>query len=153
MKKSSPSRYWKSQVPVDYLDDSLVQNTWETVVADLSGGKPARILYIFLEQTNNGATAEDLELEITINGIAYTFSQAAAASGSQYQGRISYSASAGNFLAIMGTGGWTVRGFNVNTSVDFIAESVGLIRVRQTSDVDITSAQIEVNIVWDRLEP
>jgi hypothetical protein len=33
----------------------------------------------------------------------------------------------------------------------FNAASIGLIRVRQTTAVDGVTAQIEVNIVWDKL--
>jgi len=155
MKKSSgPSRYWKSQLPVDYLDTSLVINTWENVVADLSGGKPAKLWWIMLMQTNNGATNEDLELEITINGTAYTFT-ITAVSGTIYYCRFTYEQSAGDFYPLAGTDIVTVgTGVAVAGSpIPFIRENVGLIRVRQTTDVDLTSASIEVNIVWERLEP
>jgi len=40
---------------------TLVEDTWETVVANLSDGRPVRLWYIRVEQTNNGATAEDIE--------------------------------------------------------------------------------------------
>jgi len=154
MKKSSgPSRYWKTQLPVDYIDTSLVINTWETVIADLSGGKPAKLLYIIVEQTNNGTTDEDIEFEITINGTAYTFS-GTMTSGTRYYAFMEENLSAGDFNPVLSS---AVRGVNFSpgaeTATPFIAESVSLIRVRQTTDVDLTSAQIEVNIVWDRLEP
>jgi len=157
MKKSSgPSRYWKTQVPVDYIDTSLVINTWETVVANLSGGKPARLWYIIIEQTNNGATAENLELEITINGTAYTVTVTADSAG-QYFVFLQYARAAGDFSFAVGAKdtAYTVlsAALSSHSSMPFTAASVGLIRVRQTTDVDGTSAQIEVNIVWDRLEP
>ena len=144
--------YWKTQLPVDYKDTSLTINTFENVVADLSGGKPARLKYFVIEQTNNGATAETVVLEITINGTAYTVSIAAAASGTPYYIHL---------LADLATGDFTFGSSpNPNTcgtpysqydAVFFCAETVGLIRVKQTTDVDGTSAQIEVNITWDKL--
>jgi len=156
MKKSSPpNRYWKTQLPVDYIDTSLVQNAWENVVADLSEGRPARLLRIIIEQTNNGATPESLELEITINGTAYVFALACD-SDTQYYGYINMNLTAGDFSPFLTA--TVVRPLASHTGVavqsyPFVAASVGLIRVRQTTDVDVTSAQIEVNIVWDRLEP
>jgi len=145
--------YWKTQLPVDYLDTTLVQNTWENVSADLSEGMPARLWYIIVEQTNNAASAEDLELEITINGTAYTASLGAIASGALNFVAVSAVLTAGDFTLTDATSDMTAMTATVNTekSIPFIAESVGLIRVRQTSDVDVTSAQIEVTIVWDKL--
>lgn len=145
--------YWKSQLPIDYIDTSLTINDWETVSADLSGGKPVKLWRIRVEQTNNGATAEDIELEITINGTAYTFS-GTLNSGAGYKGVCSGSLSAGDFSFIFGAANtdFTVNSEgNSNTAVPFFAESVGLIRVRQTSTVDLVSAQIEVNVTWDKL--
>jgi len=153
MKKSSHKGvYWKTQLPVDYLDDSLVQNNWENVVADLSGGKPVRFWYVIIEQTNNGATAEDLELEITINGTAYTISVTADDS-QPYFVFLSYSLVAGDFAFGTGTSCRQVLASDIDQSAPMSCENVSLIRVRQTSDVDGVAAQIEVNIVWDRLEP
>ena len=71
------------QIPIDYIDTTLVQNTWETVDADLSDGAPVRILYVIVEQTNNGATGETIELEMTINGTAYTMTFNNIGSGTQ----------------------------------------------------------------------
>ena len=36
-------KYWKTQLPVDYLDTSLTIDTWETVSADLSGGTAQKV--------------------------------------------------------------------------------------------------------------
>jgi len=154
MKKSSHKGvYWRTQLPVDYLDISLVINTWETVIADLSGGKPARLWYIIIEQTNNGATAEDLELEITINGTAYTIT-IPADSGTPYYVTMLFSLVAGDFSFEGVTASRSVGDpVTYYKAMPFVGVNVGLIRIRQTTDVDITSAQIEVNIIWDRLEP
>jgi len=154
MKKSSHKGvYWRTQLPVDYIDTSLVQNTWENVVADLSGGKPARLWLIIVEQENNGATVETIELEITINGTAYTWTLTGIASGTPNYCYISTGLTAGDFTTANGATIYTVLAADPDLSVPFTVESVGLIRVRQTTDVDGTSAQIEVNVVWDRLEP
>lgn len=143
--------YWQTQLPIDYIDTSLVINTWETVSSNLSGGKPARIWYVLLEQTNNGATDEDIELEITINGTAYTFTQTAV-SGTQYRLRFSYELTGGDFNPVLSTSAVMFGSAGSGTfSVPFNCSSIGLIRVRQTSAVDVTAAQIEVNIVWDKL--
>jgi len=155
MKKSSHKGvYWKTQLPVDYIDTSLVQNNWENVVADLSGGKPARLWHIVIEQTNNGLTAEDIELEITINGTAYTVT-VTADSGTRYYVVCQSDLSAGDFSFGTNTTAVTVGnpGYSTTVAIPFDAQNVGLIRVRQTSNIDGTSAQIEVNIVWERLEP
>lgn len=150
--KAYPRYIWKTQLPVDYLDTSLTINNFETVNADLGGNDPVRLWYILVEQTNNGATAEDIELEITINGTAYTWT-ASCASGVINFGRFTYQLSAGDFETNLHTTANTVGGGeDADQSVPFIAETVGLIRVRQTSTVDGTAAQIEVNIKWDKLE-
>jgi len=146
------AKFWKTQLPVDYIDTSLVINTWETVSADLSGGKPARLWYMLVEQTNNGAAAEDIELEVTINGTAYTWI-GSCDSGTVYGGYIQYNLSAGDFVPSLSTTKYTVASPTLSNHVamPFVASSVGLVRVRQTSAVDGVSAQIEVNIVWDKL--
>jgi len=157
MKKSSgPSRCWQTQLPVDYLDTSLVQNAFENVVADLSAGKPVRLWFITVEQTNNGATIETIELEITINGTAYTWTLVGIASGTETYCFLNEKLTAGDFatqFTASVVSALNVGAGDVDFSIPIMAASVGLIRVRQTTDVDVTSAQIEVNIVWDRLEP
>ena len=144
--------YWKTQKPIDYLDTTLTINTYEEVTADLSGGRPARLWYILLEQTNNGATQEDLTLEITINGTAYEFT-ITATSGTQYHCIMSYDLTTGDFTPAVTSTDMTVGSSFTNFAVPFDAASVGLIRVKQTTDVDGTSAQIEVNIIWEKLVP
>lgn len=143
--------YWRSQLPVDYLDTTLTINTWETVDANLSDGSPARIWFIMVEQTNNGATTETIEIEITINGTAYTRSRSMS-SGTIYYIIVTANLTTGDFTLADSTTASTVRGYpQVNAAVPFNAASVGLIRVRQTTSVDATAAQIEVNVVWDKL--
>ena len=143
-------KFWKTQKPVDYLDDSLVQNTWENVVADLSEGLPARIWFIILEQTNDGATAEDIELEVTIEGTTKTWS-GTLDSGSQYYGFLDKN---GDPQFHVANAQCTLRDVQPtgDVAIGGTYRDVGLIRVRQTSDVDGVSAQIEVNVVWDKME-
>ena len=142
---------WQTQLPVDYKDTSLVINTWENVSADLSGGKPTKLNFTFFEQTNNGATDEDIELEITINGTAYTITQTAV-SGTVYYVYLNQAQSGGDFSFVTSTSTRAFNGQNIASMAgSFIAETIGLIRVRQTTNVDGTSAQIEVNIIWDKL--
>ena len=156
-----PTKYWKTQLPVDYITtgvaDPIVINTWYTVVADLSGGKPCKIHMIQFEQTNNGASAEDIVFEMTVahpvtgvmTALTFTINSADGAINNLWLGR--------NLL-----GGW----FNAQISVQnstfgyspaaevmaiFAAFSaVSLIRVRQTSVVDVTNAQLEVNLTWEK---
>lgn len=143
--------YWRSQLPVDYIDTSLVINTWETVVADLSGGKPAKIWYIVVEQTNNGASAETVELEVTINGTAYTWTLTDIASAATVYMRITADLTAGDFTTLSTTTVRSILARDDDHTIPFVVDSVGLIRVRQTTDVDAVSAQIEVNIIWEKL--
>lgn len=144
-------RFWRTQLPVDYLDTTLVINTWETVSADLSGGLPAKLWFIVMVQTNNGATAETIELEITINGVAHTFTFSGIGSATPGYGYYNADLSAGTWKTQATTTIITVGSIESDAAVPFIAESIGLIRVRQTTGVDGTSAQIEVNIAWEKL--
>lgn len=143
--------FFKAQLPVDYLDTSLVQNTWETVSSDLSKGKPAKLLFIIIEQTNNGASGEDIELEITINGTPYTWTLTMS-NGIKNYCYITKDLLTGDFATSSNTGIYSVGsvGFALETADPFVCSKVGLIRVRQTTDVDGTSAQIEVNIAWEK---
>jgi len=137
---------WISQDAVDFIDTSLTINDWSQVIADLSEGIPARLWFIILEQTNNGATAEDIELELTINGTTITWS-GTLDSGTPYLCYVGYD---NNPYLSAGVNSVNNSGYTAQT-VPLNCNSVALIRVRQTTDVDLTSAQIEVNIIWDKL--
>lgn len=147
----SSAVFWQTQLPVDYLDTSLTINTFENVVADLSSGRPARLWYIIVEQTNNGATAETIALEMTINGTAYTVTITDAASGTPYYIYLYFNLATGDFNFTSTTNVFAAGVHAANVAKPFTARTVGLIRVQQTTDVDGTSAQIEVNIAWDKL--
>lgn len=144
---------WKAMPPVDYFDATLTINDWETVVADLSGGLPAQLWRLIVEQTNNGATVETLELEITINGTAYTITMTGIASGVRQYVYTSRNLVASDFSFLAGAGVIIMGGdgLSAHTAHPFVAETVGLIRVRQTTTVDGTLAQIEVNVTWNKL--
>lgn len=135
---------WEDQDPVDYDDNTLVINTWETVDADLSEGKPAKLDYVIVEQTNDGAAVEDIELEITINGVANTWSLGGIASGAQHYCGLTIA----GVTVDQATNPRMVRALDDDHSLPLKAQSVGLIRVRQTSVVDGVAAAIEVNILW-----
>lgn len=143
---------WVTQLPIDYLDTSLTVDGWETVSADLSGGLPARIWYMIIEQTNNGAAVENFEIELTINGTAYTFSRDNIPSGADFFGLITHELDTGDFDTYLDADPRTMGSRDGDHAVPFIAQYIGLIRVRQTTAVDVGGAQIEVNIVWDRFE-
>jgi hypothetical protein len=148
--ENGPPRVWQTQLPVDYIDTSLTINNWETVVADLSDGSRARLRFIMVEQTNNGATDETIELEITINRKPYTFTLSMV-SGTLYFCSFNQNLTAGDFTTSVGTTNYAAMSVSSTVANWFNAESVGLVRVRQTTGVDGTSASIEVNIVWDKL--
>ena len=144
--------YWQTQLPIDYLDATIVQNVWETVSADLSEGKPARLWYIYIEQTNNGATQETVALELTINGTAYT-DTLTLDSGVRKYVFVQSELAGGDFFLVDNPSAYQVNSArDADQSAPFTCKSVGLIRVRQTSGVDVVAAQIEVNVVWDKLQ-
>lgn len=144
---------WKSQIPIDYIDTSLVINTPETVAADLSAGDPARLWYVIIEQTNNGAAVEDIELLMTVNGTVYTFAQGAAASGTRYHGYFTYAQTGSDFSPAFSANIITLGSAmnDLDHAIPFTAETIGLITTQQTTAVDGVAAQIEVNITWDKL--
>jgi hypothetical protein len=150
----SQHSYFKTQKPIDFLDSTIVQDAWETVSSDLSEKRPAKLWYIIVEQTNNGAAAETIEFEITINGVAYT-ATGSLNSGTQTYVYVAYDLAAGDFIIGFTATSMTVGGGNVsgtgNRAIPFSAAKIGLVRVRQTSGVDAVAAQIEVNITWEKL--
>ena len=142
-------KFWKTQLPVDYIDTTLTHNVWETAIANLSGGKHIKIWIFKVEQTNNGATAEDLEVEITFNGTAYLISLNAMDSAEMYYLFVTVNLTAGDFFIFHTTSEVSFgRGESIVSAmaIPFVADNASLVRVRQTSDVDVTSAQIEINI-------
>ncbi len=157
VKYQTARKIWKTQLPVDYIDNSLVQNAWETVSADLSGGDPVKFWWILMEQTNDGAAVEDVELEMTlahpVTGVMtpYTVTFAGIASGVRRYVSVS-SALVGGDFSFTDPGAVRLVGSSLSSGAahHFTAASVGLIRVRQTTAVDGVAAQIEVNIVWDK---
>lgn len=145
------NKFWKTQLPIDFIDTSLTINDWMEISPDLSEGKPAKLWFLILKQTNNGTSAEDIDLEVTINGTAYVFT-GTLTNATNYYGVIDRNLDTGDFSPILDATANTCIGAYSNVhAIPFVAESVGLIRVQQTTNVDGTSAQIEVNIAWEKL--
>ena len=153
MRKTLSQSVFKSQLPVDFIDTSITINDWMTVDSNLSDGDPCKLWVLIVEQTNDSATAETLEFEITINGTAYTLTMTNAASGTAYYVSISRNLTTGDFTLAWSSSARTVGEAALgNLAVPFVADHVGLIRVRQTTTVDPVAAQVEVNMNWELLE-
>ena len=122
--------------------DPIVQNTWYVALVPTSNVKA---YYLIIEQTNDGAAAEDIEVELTIDNVAQV------GSTNMASGTVHYV-----FLGINGTSGAVATSprqllsLDLDQSAPLETRSLG-IRVRQTSAVDVTSAQIEVNMVYEVL--
>ena len=123
--------------------DPIVINTWYTALLPT---EDVKAWYIIVEQTNTGASDEDLEIEFIIDGAVEVFALAGRISGSVY------------YLLLNHEGNWYTSGSvsqilsrDVDQSAPLETRSLG-IRVRQTSAVDVTSAIIEVNMVYATLE-
>lgn len=151
---------WLDQLPVDYstsgVANPVVINTWYTVESDLSDGKPAKLGYILVEQTNNGATAEDLEIEITIinpdgSSETITWTITGATNGTPYFLYFANTLLASTFQPIQSTSGFVAFGKSSADKSYFNVRAISQIRVRQTSAVDLVSAYIEFNMDWKKL--
>jgi hypothetical protein len=98
--------------------------------------------YLVVEQTNNGATAETLQLEITLaSGTPLTLN-IAADSGNRYY--IYYNL---NGTLTSSTSIYTLGSLDPDNSVPIETSSMR-IRIRQTTAVDVVSASIEVNVIY-----
>lgn len=151
---AAPQKIWKTQPPIDYIDNTITISTPETVIANLSGGEPCKLWYIIVEQTNNGATVEDIDLHITINGVVRTITFTALPSGVPHYVICLITRTGATFT--FGDGGTAIltvgEPLDIRNALPFRADSVGLITVEQTTAVDVTAASIEVNITWELLE-
>ena len=122
----------------------IVINDWYTALVSTDNVKA---WYLLVEQTNNGAAAETIVTELTINGTTYTNTDAAAASGVlQYMhldtdGALQNQATARQLLSL-----------DDDQSAPLETQSLQ-IRVRQTTAVDVVAAQIDVNMVYATKEP
>lgn len=154
MSLSRRRRTFVTQPPVDWIETSLTMLAIETVETDLSEGQPAELYMIIVEQTNNGATAEDIMVNITINGTVVQWDLSGIASGTPQYLQIDKNLSGTTFNPTHGTSARGVLLGTVSSSdiLPFVAESVSEITVQQTSTVDAVAAQIEVNIIWAKAE-
>ena len=122
------------------VDAIVVLNKWYTPLVPT---KNVRAFYLIVEQTNNGATDENLEVELTVDGVVHLGTIPGATNGTPFYKYIDYS---GGFWASA-----TVRqilALDLDQSAPLETRRLE-IRVRQTSAVDLTAAQIEVNMVYD----
>ena len=127
---------------LDWIEDTLTINEWYTPLATTDNVKA---FYLIVEQTNNGAADETLELELTINDVVYSRAVAARVSGTQYYITLDTNSDIG-FATVN-----QILSRDADQSAPLETRSLQ-IRVRQTSAVDVTSAQIEVNMVYATLE-
>jgi hypothetical protein len=120
----------------------LVLNVWYEA---LPVTRNVKAYYLIVEQTNAGATAETIVVELTIDGTVYTWTQVAG-SGTPYYlyfntvGALTDAVSAHQLLSL-----------DADQSEPLETRSLQ-IRVRQTSVPDVASAVIEVNMVYCTLE-
>lgn len=129
---------------LDYFNNAITINDW---YAPLAETQDVKAWYLVMEQTNNGAAAEDIEVELTINGGAPIVAAiGAAVSGTPYY----------IILGLWGVAGSTdvpqqLLALDVDQSAPLETRSLQ-VRVRQTTAVDGVSASIEVNMVYATLE-
>ncbi len=140
---------FKTQATANIQDTTLVQNAWKTYSADLSAGKIAKVWVIKLTQTNNDATAETVELEITFNNVVTLWTLTNIASADSIYCSMMPNTS-GTYTTYYNSAFQTVFSTGAAVGIPFQG-LVGLIRYRQTSTVDGTSASIDIEIDWEKL--
>ncbi len=123
------------------VDPIVVLNKWYT---PLLPTKNVKARYLVVEQTNNGAANETIEIELTINGTIYLLSILVGSGSENY-----YSLDING--VIVSTVSNQMLSLDADQSAPLETRSLG-IRVRQTSVVDVVSAIIEVNMVYGILE-
>jgi len=128
-----------TDVPVD----PVVINTWYTALAVT---RNVKVYYLIVEQTNTGASNEDWELEITHDGTVTVCTGAGIGSGDVAYVYFLPDGTATPIVQVR-----QILSLDPDQSAPLETRSLG-IRVRQTSAVDITSAIIEVNMVYETLE-
>ena len=122
--------------------DPITINTWYVPLLPTANVKA---YYLIVEQTNNGATAEDIVVELTIDGTV-VFASLGCASGTVYYMRL-------DEVGGLRFSGTVRQVLSLDDDQSAPLEDVSLgIRVRQTSAVDAVSAIIEVNMVYATLE-
>jgi len=123
--------------------DPVVINTWYTA---LTPTRNVKAYYLIIKQTNTGATIENIEAELIIDGIVTTDVRDFT-SGVEYYTRFSNTYD----FDIKYNIPTQLLALDLDQSAPLETRSLG-IRVRQTTAVDITSAIIEVNMVYATLE-
>lgn len=120
------------------VDAIVIQNKWYTA---LPLTKNFKGLYLIVEQTNDGAADETIEVEYLIDGVALTPATLLGSGVATYHGINTYGAVVTNAAAIPMVFADFDQTFPLET------KSLRL-RVRQTSVVDAVAANIEVNMVY-----
>lgn len=124
---------------LDWDEDTLVQNTWYTALATT---EDVKAWYIVVEQTNNGAAVETIEVELTIDGTVYTETLVGLASGTPMYLTFLYT-------GVLASQALVIQVLSRDNDQSAPLETRSLqIRVRQTTPVDPVAAQIEVNMVY-----
>ncbi len=122
---------------IDVPIDPIIQNDWYEALVDL---EDVKAYYLVIEQTNNGAAVEDIEVEITLNGVPYIYAGAAMASGVPAYLRF-------GITAVINGPGVPMQMVALDADQSAPLETRLLsIRVRQTTPVDAVSAIIDVNL-------
>ena len=125
------------------VEDPIILNKWYTA---LPTRRNVKAWYLVVEQTNNGAAAETIGVEVTVNGNVNNRNIAALVDNTpNYMffselGFLSNQAAVRQLLAL-----------DDDHSAPLETRSLR-IRVRQTTAVDVVAAQIEVNMVYATLE-
>ena len=120
----------------------VVLNVWYEA---LPVTRNVKAYYLIVEQTNAGATAEDIVLELTIDGVPFVYSRLIG-SGVPYYYLMNSSGIFDSAATVI-----QLLSLDFDQSAPLETRSLG-IRVRQTSVPDVASAIIEVNMVYATLE-
>ena len=123
--------------------DPIVINTWYTAFETT---RNVKAWYLIFEQTNNGASAESIEIEITIDGTVFTTGSINTASGSAMYVNLNADGDLGRSTTVR-----QLLSRDDDQSAPLETRSLS-IRVRQTTAVDVVSAILEVNMVYQTLE-
>ncbi|GAH47558.1 unnamed protein product, partial [marine sediment metagenome] len=140
---------WVTQTPIEYADATLVEDVWETVVADLSEGEPGRFWYVVIYQSNTGAAGEDFELEFNFGDAVRTLA-VNLADDTPFYVYENYALLGGEMLLEINIAGTFGDAYGEGLAIPFSFDRCGLIRVRQTSNVDGGAAEVAITIIWDK---
>ena len=122
--------------------DPIVINDW---YVPLVPTRNVKAHYLIIEQTNDGAAAETIEVELTVDGTVYSKSISMNSASPAYFFLTNEGVVNGSYTVLQ------MLSLDADQSAPLETRSLG-IRVRQTSAVDATGAVIEVNMVYETKE-